>query len=76
MAQHEHDSVDIPGVGKLTPGTLFSLKNSHGRYTFSSYVVNDETGKEWIEAFGGIANHKQFRAIRKDQVRRIEKKRE
>lgn len=69
----ESDSLTIEGVGTLSTGTMFSLKGNHGRFRFQKHVVNDTTGAEWIECFGGPKGHSEFRAFRPAAVRRIEK---
>lgn len=70
----ESDTLELVGVGSFVAGTLFSLKGCHGRFKFQKYVKNERNGKEWVEAIGGIAGHKEFRAFRPDQIRRIEKR--
>lgn len=69
----ESDSLIIERVGTLEPGTIFSIKNEHGRFKFVQHVVNTQLDVEWIECYGGIKSHEQFRAIRPDRVRRIVK---
>lgn len=62
--------ITIPGVGTLAPGTIFSVKGDHGRYKFTTASADGT----WVEAFGGLKGHSQFRAFRIEAVKRIERK--
>lgn len=59
--------IQIPGVGLLQEGTVFSVKGSHGRYRFTTSSKEGTV----VECFGGIKGHDQFRAFRPEQVNRI-----
>lgn len=69
----EFEELTLNQIGTLTKGCIFSLKSEHGRYKFSKYVKTED-GKDWIECWGGISGHNQFRAVNPDRVRKIEKR--
>jgi hypothetical protein len=53
----------------VTPGRLLSITGERGRFTFLRRVVNERTGKEWVDVrqVGTGA----YRAFRPERVRRV-----
>jgi len=52
----------------LEVGTEFSVKGERGRFRFMKYVKT-ESGKEWIDAWGGPKKSEQWRSFRPNRIR-------
>jgi aspartate 1-decarboxylase len=58
----------------LTPGTEVKIEGVRGRFRFQRYVVNEQTGAEWIDVYGGTAGHETIRSFRPDRVSTVHRK--
>ena len=57
----------------VQPGTELKIKGWSGRYRFVKYVKTD-TGKEWVDVWGGSSKAASFRSCKLDMVKTVHSK--
>lgn len=57
----------------VKPGTELKIKGWSGRYRFVKYVKT-ETGREWVDVWGGSSKAEAFRSCTLDRVKTVHSK--
>jgi hypothetical protein len=66
-----HEYLEAEANGRhITPGTEVSIRGERGRFRFIKRVVRD-SGKEWLDFWGGPKGAENWRSFSADQVRRV-----
>lgn len=54
----------------VEPGTELKIAGERGRFRFIKHVITD-TGKEWVDVWGGPAKAEQWRSFKLEQVKTV-----
>jgi hypothetical protein len=66
---HEFDHAEANGR-RITVGTEVSIRGERGRFRFLKRVVRD-SGKEWLDFWGGPKGSENWRSFSAEQIRRV-----